>query len=405
MSNSPGNPDALILTFPQGSSLSRWERFGVLDRELPFIRCVARDIARIVFVSQTGVDERRIARSIGDRLGIEAIAISEAEPDPELGQTRGLEERVLAATQGSTSVVIQTMQYDDGGLGMRLLSPLRCAGRRAALVARGSFIDSRVLASTAGPSHYSTLRAADMEKRLCSAAQMIVGVSESMIDELSWRYGISGERTRVISQHVAVDRLSVERDDNLIVTTGRFSGDCTAIRMAIEAVSQLDEKKREAVRLEIIGDGPAGRDLPEYARTLGVNTEFRRALTHAELLASLARATAYVQAETARRQSQVVLEAMALGCPVVATDVPEYNGIIINGSSGIRVARETRAFAFAIDCLLEDKGFRQMLGESAHTQVAVRCSVERVVGESLACYRDAIRMAPQRGNAGDRLAS
>jgi glycosyltransferase involved in cell wall biosynthesis len=400
-----GNPDVLILTFPAGSSLSRWERFGVLDREFPFLRRVVRDIPRVVFVSEAGVDERRIARSMSDRLGLEADAISEAELDPNLGVHRTIEERVLASVQGAGRVVIQTMQFDDTGLGARLLPPLRRAGMNAALIARGSFIDSRVLATTAGPSHFSTLRAAEIEARVCARAQIVIGTSEAMIDELSWKYGISSERTRVVSQHVSVDRLSIEREKNLIVTTGRFSGECTAFRMAIEAVAQLSEERRRSVRLDVIGDGPAGRDLPEYARSLGVNAEFKRGLTHAELIASLARATAYIQAETARRQSHIVLEAMAMGCPVVVSDLPEYNGIIINGSSGLRVAREARAFSFAIDCLLGDPGFCQMLGDTAHTQIAFRCNVERVVDDTLACYRDALRMAPQQGDLGDRWAS
>ena len=226
--------------------------------------------------------------------------MSESEPDPDLGVQRSVEERVLAAAQGAHRVAIQTMQFDDHGMALRLIAPLRRAGMSVAMVARGTIIDSRVLASTAGPNHFSTLRAADIEQRICSAAQIVVGTSEAMVDELCWKNGISTERTRVISQHVSVDRLSVERDRNLIVTTGRLSGDCAAIRMAIDAVGQMSEERRAAARLEIIGDGPSGRDLPEYARALGVNAEFRRGLTHAELIDSLARATAYVQAENAR---------------------------------------------------------------------------------------------------------
>ncbi len=403
--NDAHNPDLLILTFPSGSSLSRWERYGVIDREIPFYRGIGRVVPRFLFVSVAGTDERRIARSLADRLGMQISAISEEEPDPALGLNRTIEERVLAAAGDARRIVIQTMQLEDGGLANRLISPLRRSGASAAIVARGSFIDSRVLASTLGPNHFSTLRAGESEHRLCAAAQIVVGTSDAMVDELAWKNGISHDRTRIINQHVFVSDLAVEREKGLIVTTGRLSGRCTALRTTIEAVGLLGKERKEGACLEIIADGPAGSDLPAFAESLGVRMRIRRGLTHAEMIASLARATVYVQAEDARRQSQTVLEAMSLGCPVVVSDLPEYNGIVINGSTGIRVVQEARAFSFAIDCLLGDKGFREMLGEAAHTQIAFRCSVDRVVADTLDCYRTALKMAPQIGESSSRQAS
>ena len=402
-------PDILILTFPGGGSLSRWERFGVIGREIGFVEGVGRSVPRIICVSTAGTDERRIARNLTEQTGVRIDAISEAEPDPDLGESRTLEQRVLSAVAGASRVVIQTIQYDDDGVALRLLNPLRRAGIRVALVARGAFIESRVLSASRGPHHYESRLAAEKEGRVCAAAQIVAGTSASMIDELCWKHGIHLKRTRVVNQPVSMprdpDSLSANRVNDRVLTTGRFSGGCTAIRFAIEAFGLLSPQQRETLTLEIIGDGPDGLDLPAYAESLGVNAEFRRGVTHPELVESLSRATVFLQPENARRQSITVLEAMSLGCPVVVADIPEYNGLVENGSSGIRVIQEHKAYTFAVDCLLGDAGFRSMMADAAHARVAFGCNPDRVIAQMLAVYREALEAAPKQGEKPSRRAS
>jgi len=407
------NPDLLILTFPSGSSFTRWDRFGVIDRELPFIRGLAAAVPRILFLSIDGKHDARIAKELSIEIGgtpakegqpqIESIA--ERHSDANLGANRTLEERVLARVGAARNIVIQTMQFDDGGIASRLLSPIRRIGRNVALVARGSFIDSRVLSSTHGPHHFKTLSLGATEQQICSAAQIVVGSSESMIDELCWKNGISPRRARIIAQHVPANPFKAEREPGLLVTSGRFNGKCHQFRGAIEAVGALSPEQRSSVRLEILGDGPDGHDLQAYAESLGVKTIITRGPTHAEIQATLARASVYIQTEGSRRQSYTVLQAMAAGCPVIVTDLPEYNGLIENGTTGIRVNSEARGFSFAIDCLLSDPMFQTMLGDAARDRITQRCSIDRTLRKMLACYRDAILAAPQRGEIIEKRAS
>lgn len=418
------NPDLLILTLPAGSSLSRWSRFGVIEREIPFIKGLARVIPRILFVSVDGEHDASIAKELDEDIrdqarpdgsaspsitgpvaGSRIDAIAERVPDADLGENRTLEERVLARVGMAKNVVIQTIQLDDGGLAHRLPSPLRRVGLNAALVARGSFIDSRVLSSTLGPHHYKTLSLGAAEQQICSLAQIVVGTSTTMIDELCWKNGIDTARARVVAQHVATNLITAPRADNLVVTSGRFNGACQPFRGAIDSVGALSPAHRGRVELHLLGEGPDGHDLPAYADSQGVNLTIRRGLTHAELQGALCTATIYIQTEGSRRQSHTVLEAMAAGCPVVVTDLPEYNGLIENGTTGIRVTPEARGFAFAIDCLLSDPSFSGMLGESAQARITSKCGVERAIDRMLACYADALRAAPQRGSRIEKRAS
>jgi len=60
----------------------------------------------------------------------------------------------------------------------------------------------------------------------------------------------------------------------------------------------------------------------------------------------------------------VLLEAMALGKPVVASDIPGYSGVLTNEQEGLLVKpRSSHALSQAIDRLIEDQPLRQKLGQ------------------------------------------
>ncbi len=61
----------------------------------------------------------------------------------------------------------------------------------------------------------------------------------------------------------------------------------------------------------------------------------------------------------------VLLEAMATGKPIVASDIPGYAGLISQGVEGLLVKpRDEKALAAAILTLLKDKPMRERMGQS-----------------------------------------
>ena len=77
----------------------------------------------------------------------------------------------------------------------------------------------------------------------------------------------------------------------------------------------------------------------------------------------------------------VLLEAMAMGCPVIATDCPSGpREIVRDGEDGLLVATEdARALAEALKRILNDVKLRRRLGESA-VGVRERFSTDRIAG-------------------------
>lgn len=387
-------PDTLLLTFAPGGSLSRWNALGRLEREKDLLRGLVTLVPQIVFISFEGSEDIGIAESLSGELGGRIEAIPIACSDPELGPGRALHERVLARIGHARRVVIQTMQLDDGGISRKILGPLRRAGIQAALVARGGYIGSRVLAGAAGPHSHGAVTAGSEEHDLCRQAQIVVGVSDSMIDELCWRHGINPDRCRVIPHFVSEtgERVAAEdRDPHMLCTVGELTVP-RGVDILLRAVARM--KSHDHTHFEIIGDGPERSNLESLARELGVHAVFTGRLPHERVIERLRTCALFLHASSERRQSRSILEAMAMGAPVIVTDIPEIDGVVESGANGLCIKPTPEAFAFAIENTLGDIDWREMLGSCAAKFVRSRCSLKIILDLCAAAYSDALRIAP-----------
>ncbi|USN97987.1 MAG: glycosyltransferase family 4 protein [Phycisphaeraceae bacterium] len=389
-------PNTIILTFSPGGSLTRWSVLGRIDRERDLLRGLLGIAPHIVFVARTGPRDAQIAAALQEELGGRIDAIALDEPDAELGPGRPPHERVLARLGATRRVVIQTLQLDDGGIARQLVNPLRRAGVQAALVARGGFIGSRVLAAECGPHAYPTVTAGVREHALCQQAQYVVGVSECMIDELCWRHGVNPARTRVIPhfiKDVGEPPERAKRDPGLVLTVGELT-DTRGVDLVIRAMAAQADGVRERLQLVVVGDGPCREPLGALAGELGVRASLPGRLPHDEVMSLMRTCSIFVHVSSQRRLSRSLLEAMSHGCPVITSDIPEFDGLIDNGSTGIRVKPVPEAIAFAIASMADDQDWREMIGSSAADVARAKCALEVVISRTRAVYADALRIAP-----------
>ncbi len=100
----------------------------------------------------------------------------------------------------------------------------------------------------------------------------------------------------------------------------------------------------------------------------------------------------------------VVLEAMAAGLPVVASDIPAYRALVEEGRHGLLVQPgDPAAIARALETLLADAGRRRAMA-AAGRATAARFDWSRVAGEILGFYAETLerragRAAVMRGAA------
>jgi len=89
--------------------------------------------------------------------------------------------------------------------------------------------------------------------------------------------------------------------------------------------------------LIIIGDGPERADLVTYASEAFPRTTFTGTLSHADTLAVIADSQAFVLNSSYEGFSHLLVEAVSLGVPVVATDVGGNREIIRSQADGLLV--------------------------------------------------------------------
>ena len=92
-----------------------------------------------------------------------------------------------------------------------------------------------------------------------------------------------------------------------------------------------------------------------------------------------------------------LLEAMACGLPVVATDVPGCREVAINGDNGFLVPpRDPAALAAALQKLINDPGLRARMGDRSRRLAVDEFSAKRVNEQTLAVYDAALAREPSR---------
>jgi glycosyltransferase involved in cell wall biosynthesis len=158
------------------------------------------------------------------------------------------------------------------------------------------------------------------------------------------------------------------------VRTVLFVGNLVAVKGADRLLSAFARLRTQA-RLVIIGDGPCRRRLVALARDLGVaaTVRFLGCQSQPEVAEWMRRSDCLCLPSRSEGMPNVVVEALACGTPVVATDVGEVPFLVQDGVNGFvlrasltegdrRVEEEVAAgLAAALDQVLERDWDRQAI--------------------------------------------
>ncbi len=145
-------------------------------------------------------------------------------------------------------------------------------------------------------------------------------------------------------------------------------------------------------RLVLVGDGPDVGQLRTLVQDLGVADGVAMLGLRADVPDLLVSATVFVLSSLSEAASLSILEAMAAGLPVAATDVGGNAEIVQHGKTGLLSARrDSDALAGNIIALLDDPALRRRMGLAGRQRAETRFDQRHMHQAFLDLYRQVAR--------------
>jgi len=209
--------------------------------------------------------------------------------------------------------------------------------------------------------------------------------------------GINPERLRASPERVAAHRrrLGAEAEGNtriigILASLKPAKGQDTFLRAAAHVVDQHPE-----ARFAIVGAGPIRGELQVLAAQLGIEdrVEFFGLQQHVADFLELFDVLVSASRDN-EGHSNSILEAMALGVPVVATDIGGSRELVDHGRTGLLVPVDAPAqLASAIVSALAEQKRTGEMATRARELVASRFTLERMVSSYAALYEELLHPA------------
>jgi glycosyltransferase involved in cell wall biosynthesis len=180
--------------------------------------------------------------------------------------------------------------------------------------------------------------------------------------------------------------LSLDERTLLAIYTGRLHA-AKGLKSLIDAWAKVVERRLDA-RLWLVGEGPEHARLERQIRALGLAGRVALVGSFDNIEDMLLAADLFVLPSFEEGLSMALLEAMAIGLPVVASHIAGNRRVVEHGVEGLLVPPgDSVALADAIERVFAAPDFVAGLGAAARRRVQEHYSLDRMVDEHLNLFR------------------
>jgi len=258
-----------------------------------------------------------------------------------------------------------------------------------------------------------------IEWALAGLTDRVIANAGAVKDHVSRRHLIPAEKIHVVYNGVSLARANGQRGGEAGITGGHEDeaapgadrasacaeasgrGGCVAMIASLtpkkdhgtflEAVKLITKDAPEA-RFRIIGGGPLHDELARRVTSMGLSDVVQLAGARDDIGALLSEIDVSVLTSLKEGCSNVVLESMAAGCPLVVTDVGGNRELIESGVTGYLVPpRDAAGIARHVLELLRDPDLRHRMGEAGRARVRSRFTAGRMVDDTVAFYLSVLK--------------
>jgi len=239
-----------------------------------------------------------------------------------------------------------------------------------------------------GTQKMKSLSAYALERATLRRARAILAVSETTKRDLEMLYRIPRERVSVIGSGVDYERYSSTSEDQRVLKRVLVVSRLENRKNVGEGLRALGNLPSESYELEIVGEGSQAGSLLAMARVLGVNAKFSGRVAADKLPGVYGRAGIFLSTSRSEGFGLSLLEGMAAGCAIIASDIPAHRHLVSDGRNGLLYHGRPELEA-ALRRLLNDPVSTRKMGGEAKS-VALSYSWSEVSKRALAAYSSAL---------------
>lgn len=286
--------------------------------------------------------------------------------------------RLLVTPRLADYLKRQTPKAVLSGLEVMNLSVLAAqilAGTNIPTVVSVHVVLSKYINSSLSSSLRDRLFMSHMVRLLYPRAAGVIAVSQGVKDDLHNWMAEPDERVRVIHNPVDLAGIASAVTEELpkgqqlgqkaILSVGRLIDlkDHVTLIRAFAKLATIDPE----VQLVILGDGPMRQELESLVEQLGLLDRVLMPGFMDNPFAWLSRARLFAMSSQFEGFGNVIIEALATGCPVVSTDCPSGPRVILQGGRFGRLTPvgDANALAEAMESSLQETPDRELLKSRA----------------------------------------
>lgn len=241
-----------------------------------------------------------------------------------------------------------------------------------------------------------------INKFLARYSDKVVAVSGTVKRDVLTYDGLAEDKVSVIYNGIDSDsflnlngslirsNLGISSETPVVGTVGRLTVQ-KGQKYLIDAVSTLRENFPQIVLL-IVGDGLLRGEIEKYIRTLGLEGNVILLGTRRDIPQLLSAMDIFVLPSLWEGLGTAVIEAMAAGKPIIATDIPPLREIINSEKVGILVpVKDSNAFASSIELLLHNRTLAENLGKSAKERALSHFTIDITVHKYTNLFKDILK--------------
>jgi glycosyltransferase involved in cell wall biosynthesis len=233
-----------------------------------------------------------------------------------------------------------------------------------------------------------------LQRAACTCAHRVVANSHAAAQCLVGE-GAPAWKVRTIANGIDLDvfRPAPRRDRRRVITTVANLRSGKGHEVLLHAFRQVLEYEPDA-RLNLVGDGDLRPRLEQLARTLRISSAVAFLGEQRNVAGCLEQSDLFAFPSFMEASPNAVIEAMAAGLPIVATNVGGIPELIEDGRNGLLVPPgDPSAMATALLRLMEDDVRASDLAEAARRTVEARYSFKQMVTAFEALYLEELTRA------------